>query len=117
MALRRILILVGLMLIGGCGHVANLKPAAGKSLPVKPLMARATPTPEQLLAIPTYAKPDRIDELMKRSQPRPEDPFDLSPGTGGAAPSLPAGSENSPSEQNSAAPAPGLPATSPPSGD
>ena len=33
---------------------------------------------------------DRVDELVKRSQPRPQDPFDLPPPTGGAAPGLPA---------------------------
>ena len=72
-------------------QVADLKPAAGQSLPVKPLMARTTPTPNELLTPPTYATPDRVDELMKKSQPRPHDPFDLPPPTGGAAPSLPAG--------------------------
>src|SRR5947209_7308166 len=78
--------------LAGCGRVADLKPAPGQSLPVKPLMARATPTPNDLLKIPPYAKPDRVDELVKRSQPRPQDPFDLPPPTGGAAPSQPAAS-------------------------
>jgi hypothetical protein len=59
-------------------------------------MARATPTAEQLLTPPSYAKPDRVDELVKRSQPRQSDPFDLPPPTGGAAPSLPAGSDAQP---------------------
>ena len=67
----------------------DLKPAAGQPLPVKPLMARTTPTPNDLLRIPAYAKPDRVDELMKRSEPRAQDPFNLPPPTGGAAPSLP----------------------------
>ena len=113
MAPRRILALVAITLVSGCGHQTDLKPAAGQSLPLRPLMARSTPTPEQLLTIPAYAKPDRVDELMKRSEPRPQDPFDLTPGTGGAVPSLPAGSENAPSEQNDSQPAPGLPATPP----
>ena len=68
--------------------MTDLEPPKGQALPVKPLMARATPTPEQLLTPPTYANPDRIDELMKKSTPRQSDPFDLPPPTG-QAPTLP----------------------------
>jgi hypothetical protein len=82
----------------GCGSVAPLKPAAGQSLPVKPLMARGTPTAEELLTPPAYANPERIDELMKRSQPRKSDRFDLPPPDGGAAP-LPPTQEPSSSEE------------------
>lgn len=92
----RLLCLVALFGIAGCGRVADLKPVAGRPLPVKPLMARSTPTPNDLLTIPPYAKPDRVDELVKRSQPRPTDPFDLPPPTGGAAPAQPAGSDPQP---------------------
>jgi hypothetical protein len=79
-------------------------------------MARTTPTPRDLLTIPTYAKPDRIDELMKRSQPRPQDPFNLPPPTGGAAPSLPPNSESlpTPNQPSGTQPAPGMPVTPPP---
>jgi hypothetical protein len=92
----RVLLLAAAVAASGCGRVADLKPAAGRSLPVKPLMARATPTPQDLLTLPPYAKPDRVDELVRRSQPRPSDPFDLPPPTGGAAPSLPAGTDPQP---------------------
>ncbi len=61
-------------------------------LPVKPLMARTTPTAKDLLTPPTYARPDRVDELIKRSEPRRADPFDLPPPTGGAAPAAAGGS-------------------------
>ena len=44
----------------------------------------------------TWERTDRVDELMKRSEPRPQDPFDLPPPTGGAAPSLPPGSDQQP---------------------
>jgi hypothetical protein len=56
-------------------------------------MARTTPTANELLTPPTYAAPERIDELMKKSEPRAQDPFDLPPPSGGAAPALPAGSQ------------------------
>ena len=92
----RLLALAAILGIAACGRVAELKPAAGKALPVKPLMARVTPTPQDLLTAPPYARPLRVDELVRRSQPRPSDPFDLPPATGGAAPTLPAGTDPQP---------------------
>ena len=83
-----ILLVAGL---AGCGRISDLEPARGQPLPVKPLMARATPTPAELLTPPTYARPTRVDELAKRSEPRKSDPFDLPPPTGGSAPAAPAG--------------------------
>src|SRR4051794_32784323 len=82
-----------LALLAGCGKVVDLKPAAGQPLPVKPLLARTTPTPNELLTPPPYAAPERVDELMKKSEPRQADPFALPPPSGGAAPALPAGSD------------------------
>src|SRR5438552_19053478 len=94
--MKRLAFVVTLASLGSCGRVADLQPAPGHALPVKPLMARTTPTPEDLLTPPTYARPDRVDELIKRSQPRPADPFDLPPPTGGAAPPEPAGAQPQP---------------------
>lgn len=81
------------LLASGCGNVGPLQPRPGEPLPVKPLLARVTPTPEQLLTAPTYANPERVDELITRSEPRTPDRFDLPPPEGGAAPGLPAGSD------------------------
>jgi hypothetical protein len=92
----RLLLLAAAMGLASCGRVAELKPAPGKPLPVKPLMARTAPTTQELLTPPPYARPDRVDELVRRSQPRPSDPFDLPPATGGAAPTLPAGTDPQP---------------------
>jgi len=110
MKLTRVILAAALATVAACGHQTVLKPAAGQPLPVRPMMARSTPTPNDLLAIPTYAKPDRVDELMKRSEPRPQDPFDLPPATGGSAPSLPPNGEGTDTQ-----PAPGMPVTTPPS--
>ena len=93
-------------LLCGCGKIADLKPAPGQPLPVKPLMARTTPTPEQLLTPPPIAHPERIDELMKKSTPRAQDPFDLPPPSGGAAPALPAGSDPQPVDKDAGPAAP-----------
>ena len=94
--MKRIVVIAGALALAGCGQRAPLEPAPGQPLPVKPLMASKTPTPEDLLTPPTYAKPERVDELVKRSQPRRPDPFDLPPPEGGAAPALPAGSDPKP---------------------
>jgi hypothetical protein len=96
MIAKRLAGLAATIIIAACGKIAPLEPAAGQPMPVKPLMAKTTPTVEQLLTPPTYARPNRIDELVKRSQPRPTDPFDLPPATGGNAPSLPAGTDPGP---------------------
>jgi hypothetical protein len=96
--LRTLFALTVAAALTGCGSIAPLKPPAGQSLPVKPLMARATPTAEELLTPPAYANPERIDELMKRSQPRTSARFDLPPPDGGAAP-LPPTQEPSSSEE------------------
>ena len=100
---RRLTILIGIALLAACGRVAALRPAQGEPLPVKPLMAQTTPTAEDLLTPPTYANPERIDELIKRSQRRPVDRFDLPPPDGGAAP-LPVGAEQD-SSTNTTGPA------------
>jgi hypothetical protein len=96
MTLSRLLLALGLFALVGCGRVAELEPEKGQPLPVRPLMARATPTADDLLTPPPNARPNRVDELMKRSEPRKPDPFDLSPPTGGKAPAEPAGTDPAP---------------------
>lgn len=91
--IRRILLLAAMAALAACGRVADLKPAKGQALPVKPAMARTTPDAEALLTLPPYARPDRVDELVKKSEPREADPFDLAPAIGGAAPKRPAGAD------------------------
>lgn len=100
----RILLAAALLALAGCGNEAGLRPAPGHAMPVKPLMARSTPTVKELLTPPIYAKPNRVDELLTKSQPRQSDPFDLPPANGGAAPSLPAGTDPQPAT-NEAGPA------------
>jgi hypothetical protein len=70
-------------------------------------MARTTPTVDDLLTPPSYTRPDRVDELVKKSEPRKADLFDLPPPTGGNAPSLPAGSDPGAITNNSTAATPG----------
>jgi hypothetical protein len=94
--MRRVSILAAVTLfatLAACGKEAGLEPAPGHGLPTKPLMARATPTPEDLLTPPAIGEPQRVDELMKKSTPRRADPFNLPP-PGGEAPTLPVQEEN-----------------------
>lgn len=103
----RLLLIAGVLLAAGCGRQVDLKPAAGHPMPVKPLMARTTPIVDELLTPPAYARPGRVDELVKRSRPRAADPFDLPPPTGGNAPSAPAGTTPEPVTNNNASATPG----------
>ncbi len=97
------MLIAGSLTAGACGKMAPLQPAPGQRLPVKPLLANAAPTAEQLLTPPTNARPERIDELIKRSEPRKPDRFDLPPPDGGAAPVLPGTEEPSSSDQTGVA--------------
>ena len=94
--MKRLLVLASLAL-AACGRVAPLEPPAGQPLPVKPALAQHTPDADELLTAPPIARPERIDELMKRSQPRQVDRFDLPPPSGQAplppAPAEPAEDE------------------------
>ncbi len=67
------------LLLTGCGKAATLKPAEGAALPPAPYGAKATPTPDQLLTPPNQARPARGDELLRTSQDRRDDEFDLPP--------------------------------------
>ena len=93
-------VLLTMLGLAACGQQADLKPAPGHALPVKPLLARTTPTAEQLLTPPVNARPQRVDELIKRSEPRRADRFDLPPPDGGAVPMLPAGTDPEPVDKD-----------------
>ena len=84
--MKKGLLLACALLIAGCGKVGDLQPAPGQTLPVKPLLAERTPTPEELLEIPDVARPERVDGLRRRSEPRTPDRFDLPPPTGDLVP-------------------------------
>jgi len=106
MTLKLAALIAAVAILGACGKATDLEPAAGHALPVKPLMARTTPTPEQLLTPPAYAAPERVDELMKKSQPREADEFDLPQPSGGAAPTLPVGADPVPTANDTGPVAP-----------
>lgn len=73
------LVITAALALGGCGSAAGLQPPEGQSLPVAPAGARATPTPQELLTPTTQQRPERSDELLRSSDERRSDQFDLPP--------------------------------------
>lgn len=86
MTLRLALALLPAAALAACGDAGPLKPAVGSDLPPRPVLASTTPDADDLLTPPPYARPERIDEIVRKSTPRQPDPFDLPPPEGGAAP-------------------------------
>jgi hypothetical protein len=78
--MRRSLILgAATIALAGCGKREALVPLAGASMPPKPAMAASVPTVDQLLTPSTQQRPGRSEELLQRSEERPDDRFDLPP--------------------------------------
>ncbi len=65
--------------LAACGGRQTLQPGEGASLPPKPAAARTAPTAAQLMTADDQARPERNDELLKRSEQRRDDHFDLPP--------------------------------------
>ena len=68
-----------LLLLAACGSRQALRPAEGQSLPPAPAAAAAPPTSTELLEPPPIARPERVNELLRRSEEREDDRFDLPP--------------------------------------
>jgi hypothetical protein len=71
--------LVLLFGLAACGKAEELKPAAGMTPPPKPATMATAPTTADLIAPSTQAQPERVDELLKSSEQRQDDRFDLPP--------------------------------------
>ena len=67
------------LLLSACGGREALRPRAGESLPPKPAFAETRPTAAELIEPSTQARPERSDELLRRSEEREDDRFDLPP--------------------------------------
>ncbi|HEV2815883.1 MAG TPA: hypothetical protein VGW40_01470 [Allosphingosinicella sp.] len=77
--MKRILPIAALAL-AGCGLREPLAPAQGQQMPPAPAMASRAMTTDELLEPPPVARPGRVDELLRRSEVREDDRFDLPPG-------------------------------------
>jgi hypothetical protein len=77
----KIFALLPLIALGACGKVGDLEPRAG-SKPIPAAYGREKPeTGDELVTASAQARPGRSVELLKRSERREDDPFDLPPGT------------------------------------
>ena len=70
-----------LALLAGCGKVGPLEPQTGQAPPAKAYGQETVPGSEDLMKASEQARPGRSDELMRRSERRTDDPFDLPPGS------------------------------------
>ena len=83
---KRLPIVALVFALAACGRTADLEPQAGKTLPQKPALASRPLDADELLALPPYAAPNRVDELNKRGEVRTADRFDMPPADGTAVP-------------------------------
>ncbi len=79
--MRTVILILAAATLAACGNRGELKPAAGGSLPPKPYGAVATPEPVDLMTPPADTRPARSDEVLRSSEERRSDEFDLPPQT------------------------------------
>ncbi|QLC22606.1 hypothetical protein HFP51_10715 [Parasphingopyxis sp. CP4] len=77
--IRTAIVLTSALILTACGGREPLQPAQGEGMPVAPAMAQTEPTTDDLLEPSTQQRPERVDELLRRSEEREDDPFDLPP--------------------------------------
>ena len=77
----RITFIIGVaMCVVGCGKVGDLEPRTGNALPPQAYGQTIGQTAKVLTTPSVQARPGRTDELLKRSERREDDPFDVPPG-------------------------------------
>jgi len=77
--MKRFALLLALTL-AACGLREPLRPAPGQAMPPAPALASRPMTTDELLEPPPIARPGRVDELLRRSEERENDRYDLPPG-------------------------------------
>ena len=66
--------------LAACGKVGDLEPRTGQGLPPKAYGQTSEQSAEALSTPSVQARPGRSDELLRRSERREDDPFDMAPG-------------------------------------
>ncbi len=73
---------LGLMiLVAGCGKVGPLAPKVGQKAPDIAYGAEEVADADALMTPSVQSRPDKSEELLRRSERRVKDPFDIPPGT------------------------------------
>lgn len=65
--------------VSGCGQRGDLVRSAGESGPSTPAGEAVAPTAGQLTTASTQARPQRSDEVLRKSEERQSDEYDLPP--------------------------------------
>ena len=76
---KALIIALSALAVAGCGKMGDLEPKAGQAMPAKAYGQTEAPGAEELSAPSVQTRPGRSDELMRRSERRRDDPFDLPP--------------------------------------
>ncbi|ATE63306.1 hypothetical protein [Rhizorhabdus dicambivorans] len=79
MTIRTLLAATLLLALAACGKRDMLRPADGHSMPPKPATAATQPDVPALLTPPVETRPGRSDDVLRRSEERPDDRFNLPP--------------------------------------
>ncbi len=74
-----LLLVAGTVVLAACGNRGALQPAKGEALPPPVYGEMKRPSGEELLVPSSQARPERSDELLRRSERRQDDEFDLPP--------------------------------------
>ena len=77
---KALIIALSALAVAGCGKMGDLEPKAGQAMPAKAYGQTEAPGAEELSTPSVQTRPGRSDELMRRSERRRDDPFDLPPG-------------------------------------
>lgn len=77
--MKRLAILTLTAALAACGAKKQLVRPQGDPVPPKPAFAETAPTSDELLTPDSQSRPQRSDELLRRSQRREDDRFDLPP--------------------------------------
>jgi hypothetical protein len=77
--MRGRLILLACVALAACGQKQKLKPPANAPAPPKPVTSPAPASADDLLKHQPSERPNRSDELLTKSEPRQDDPFDQPP--------------------------------------
>lgn len=65
--------------LAACGSKKALFRPAGDQTPPVPALERIAPTSDEMMTPDDQARPERSDEILKRSEKRKDDKFDLPP--------------------------------------
>jgi predicted small lipoprotein YifL len=76
---KKLAIVMVAMALAACGSKKPLARPAGDPVPPAPAFADRAPTSDEMITSDSQARPERSDEVLRRSQRREDDRFDLPP--------------------------------------